>query len=146
MDTLITATLIDGNYQLAIQDATQNTMQIDLPVEQGGKGQGMRPMQTMLAALAGCSNVDVVSILQKQKQTLTDLQIRIAGQREQGKDLAVWETIHMVFEAKGDVDAAKLYRAVALSIEKYCSVAETLRRAGATISFEAIVNGIVYQP
>jgi putative redox protein len=56
---------------------------------------------------------------------------------------ALWEKIHLLFQLKGDVDPAKANRAVQLSMEKYCSVAETLRRAGAEISWEVMVNETV---
>jgi putative redox protein len=138
---LLTATRTHGDYGLTIEDATGNTMKADLPVDQGGLGQGMRPMQTVLAALIACSNVDVVSILQKQKQVLEAITITVDGQREQGVEPAVWKTISLRYLLTGDIEPAKAQRAVALSIEKYCSVAETLRRAGATIDFSIQLNG-----
>ena len=116
---------------------------MDIPVDQGGHGEGFRPMQTVLAALCGCSAVDVVSILKKQRQPLTNLVIRVDGERQKGVEPALWEQIRLVFELKGDVEPAKAKRAVELSMEKYCSVAETLRRAGATITFDIVVNEIL---
>jgi putative redox protein len=53
---------------------------------------------------------------------------------------ALWEKVHLLFQISGDVEPGKAARAVQLSIEKYCSVAETLRRAGAVISWEVMVN------
>ena len=139
---LLTAERTTPDYGMTITDATGNSMLIDIPAEQGGKGKGMRPMQTILAALCGCSAVDVVSILQKQQQEFTDLQILVDGEREHGKEPSVWQTVDLHFKLKGEIDAAKAYRAVQLSVEKYCSVAETLRRAGATISFKVFVNDV----
>jgi putative redox protein len=115
-------------------------MKIDVPVDQGGNGKGMRPMQTMLAALIGCSTVDVVMILKKQRQQYNSFKVSVAGEREKDTEPALWKTIHLVFELTGNVDNEKLKKAVTLSIEKYCSVAETLRRAGATITFDTNVN------
>ena len=139
---LLTAERTTPDYGMTITDATGNSMLIDIPAEQGGKGKGMRPMQTILAALCGCSAVDVVSILQKQKQEFTDLQILVDGEREHGKEPSVWQTVDLHFKLKGEIEAAKAYRAVQLSVEKYCSVAETFRRAGATISFKVFVNDV----
>jgi putative redox protein len=98
-------------------------------------------MQPVLAALCGCSGVDSVSILKKQRQTYTSLKILVDGEREQGKEPSLWKTIHIRFDFTGEVEPGKALRAAELSVTKYCSVAETLRRAGATITFDAVVNG-----
>jgi putative redox protein len=144
MDILLTAELVAPDFEFKITDATQNTMTIDIPVDQGGNGNGMRPMQTMLAALCGCSAVDIISILKKQKQVYDSFTITVGGEREKEKEPALWQKVHIVFTMTGTVEGAKLYRAAELSITKYCSVAETLRRAGAVISFEVKTNNITY--
>lgn len=143
---LITATNTHGDYGLTLTDATGNTMTIDIPVADGGTAKGMRPMQTVLAALIGCSSVDVVSILKKQRQEITSFKMEVDGNREAGKEPSLWETVHLKFILEGTIDAGKAYRAAELSINKYCSVAETLRRAGAAILFSVSVNGEVYKP
>jgi putative redox protein len=140
---LLQAQITEPDYGMTVTDAKGHTIKIDIPADQGGHGNGFRPMQTMLAALCGCSSVDVVSILKKQRQTLEDLIIKVDGERQHGVEPALWEKIHLLFQLKGDVDPAKANRAVQLSMEKYCSVAETLRRAGAEISWEVMVNETV---
>lgn len=130
-----------GEYGMTITDQKGNTMLIDIPPDQGGTGKGLRPMQTVLAALCGCSSADIVSILKKQRQDLTSLKILVDGEREHGKEPSLWRNLKVEFEMTGDLDPTKAFRAAELSINKYCSVAETLRRAGATISFKVIVNG-----
>ena len=137
---LLIAERTTPDYGMTITDATGNNMLIDIPISEGGTGKGMRPMQTLLAAFCGCSAVDVVSILKKQQQEITDLQILVDG--EHGKEPSLWQTVDLHFKLKGEIDRAKAYRAVQLSVEKYCSVAETLRRAGATISFKVFVNDV----
>lgn len=138
---LIHATLTKRDYGFTVKDANDHSMFIDIPEAQGGGGQGMRPMQTVLAALTGCSGVDVVSILKKQRQEYDSLEIKVDGEREAGKEPSLWSSIHISFELSGTVDPLKAYRAADLSINKYCSVAETLRRAGASITWSVIVNG-----
>lgn len=138
---LLDATRTHGDFGLTIKDATGNSMQIDIPVDQGGEGKGLRPMQTVLAALCGCSSVDIVSILKKQKQDVTGFTISVDGNREAGKEPSLWQNISLVFSLTGNIDEAKAYRAAELSVNKYCSVAETLRRAGAAITWKVIVNG-----
>jgi putative redox protein len=138
---IITATLSRSDFEFTVTDAQQHNMLIDIPVEQGGQGNGFRPMQTLLAALCGCSGVDVVSILKKQKQSFSGLSIFADGERNPAAQPSLWKTVHLRFDYVGAVSPTKAYRATALSINKYCSVAETLRMAGATISFEVRVNG-----
>lgn len=138
---LITARLAEKEYGLDVTDADGLTMRIDIPVSQGGNGSGFRPMQMLLSALCGCSAVDVISILKKQRQVLEDLTIEVDGQREEGKEPSLWKNIQLIFTITGEVDPLKAYKAVDLSMEKYCSVAETLRAAGAAINFSVIVNG-----
>lgn len=140
---LLQAKLTNPDYGLTITDAKGHTMKIDIPEDQGGHGDGLRPMQTVLAALCGCSAVDVVSILKKQRQPLTDLLIKVDGERQKGVEPALWEKVHLLFQITGDVEPGKAARAVQLSIDKYCSVAETLRRAGAVITYEVMVNETV---
>ncbi|MBI2729188.1 MAG: OsmC family protein [Sphingobacteriales bacterium] len=143
---LINAELTNRDFGFTIKDITgANQMNIDIPADQGGNGQGMRPMQTVLAALTGCSGVDVVMILKKQKQEYTSMKILVDGEREKGKEPSLWETVDVRFEFEGTVDPAKAYRAAELSINKYCSVAETLRRGGTKISFEVVVNGELFK-
>jgi putative redox protein len=143
---LITATNTHGDYGLTLTDVTGNTMMIDIPVNQGGTAKGLRPMQTVLAALIGCSSVDVVSILKKQKQQITSFKMEVDGNREEGKEPSLWQNIQLTFLLEGVLDAGKVFRAAELSINKYCSVAETLRKAGASITFTVVVNGEQYQP
>jgi putative redox protein len=143
---LITATNTHGDYGLTLTDATGNNMMIDIPVADGGTAKGMRPMQTVLAALIGCSSVDIVSILKKQKQQVTSLKIEVDGNRQAGKEPSLWENVQLHFFVEGDVEPGKAYRAAELSVNKYCSVAETLRRAGANISFTVTVNNQLYNP
>lgn len=98
---------------------------LDGPASLGGEDAGMRPMELFLVSLAGCSAMDVVMILDQQKQGLEDLDIEVEGTRADAIP-AVYERIHLRFLASGDVSPKKLARAVALSAEKYCSVSRML--------------------
>jgi|SRR5688572_20580839 len=138
---LMNAELTNPEYGFTVKDSKDHSLYIDITEEQGGKGEGFRPMQTVLAALCGCSGVDVISILKKQRQNYTSLKIFVDGEREPGKEPSLWKELQVRFELTGDIDPGKAYRAAELSITKYCSVAETLRRAGATITFTVLLNG-----
>jgi len=117
-------------------DETGQTITMDIPVDQGGHGNGVRPMQALLSALGGCSGVDIVMILKKQKETIEVLEMVINGERQVGKEPALWETVNIVFKLKGSMSQEKAEKACALSIDKYCSVAATLRAAGAVITWK----------
>ena len=132
----ITLKRIDNDYQFETIDQSGQTMSMDIPEDQGGHGKGVRPMQALLSALGGCSGVDVVMILKKQKETLDHYEMVISGERAVGKEPALWETIHIVFKLKGSMTKEKAEKACSLSIDKYCSVAATLRAAGAVITWE----------
>lgn len=135
----ITLKRIDHDYQFETIDEAGQSMTMDIPEDQGGHGNGVRPMQALLSALGGCSGVDVVMILKKQKETLDHYEMVISGERAVGKEPALWETIHVVFKLKGSMTKEKAEKACALSIDKYCSVAETLRAAGAVITWEVVI-------
>jgi len=126
---------IDQDYHFITSDEAGQTMTMDIPVDQGGHGNGVRPMQALLSALGGCSGVDIVMILKKQKETIENFEMIIDGERQLGKEPALWETIHIVFKLKGSMTQERAEKACALSIEKYCSVAATLRAAGAVITW-----------
>ena len=130
----------EGDFGFEATDAQGHVIKIDSSIENGGANFGARPMQLLLMALGGCSGIDVVSILKKQRQVIEGFRMNIKGEREQGKEPSLWTTIHIVFELSGQVDEEKAKRACTLSIDKYCSVAETLRRAGATITWEVKVT------
>ena len=106
----------------------------------GGHNSGIRPMQSILMGLGGCGGVDIITILKKQKQELTGFRMVIKGEREQGKEPALWKAVHIHFYFSGNVDADKAEKARALSLNKYCSVSATLRAAGCSISWDIAVN------
>ncbi len=126
---------IDEDYLFETTDEAGKTMVMDIPTDQGGHGGGVRPMQALLSAMGGCSGVDVVMILKKQKETIDQFEMVISGERAVGKEPALWETVNIVFKLKGSMSQEKAEKACALSIDKYCSVAATLRAAGAVITW-----------
>ena len=127
----------------ALFEGTNSTGQkclVDGPPDLGGQGEGVRPMEMVLLALAGCSALDVIHILEKQqKEPLADLDVTVRGLRADAVP-AVYTEIALHFEASGPVSLAKLERAVKLSMEKYCSVAHMLVKSATithTVSLKA---------
>lgn len=106
----------------------------------GGQGLGARPMELVLTGLGACSGIDVVGILKKQRETITGMTVTVEGEREVGKEPSLFRAVHVHFALQGPIDETKVARAVALSMEKYCSVARILERT-ATITWSHSVEG-----
>ena len=132
---------LEGDYHVVAVNDRGNIIHLDDGGAEGGLGAGFGPMQSLLAAFGGCSTIDVVSILKKQRQTLNDVKITVTAEREKDVTPSLYSEVHAHFKLFGNIDKDKAEKAVKLSVEKYCSVAETLRRAGAkvTCSFEVII-------
>ena len=91
------------------------TLRMDGPADMGAPGTSLRPMETVLAALAGCSGIDVVKILTQQREPLQGLTIEVDGTRKDAIP-AVFSDITVRFVIKGPVAENKARRAVALSL------------------------------
>lgn len=131
---------VEGEYGFEAKDANGHVVRLDTSPDNGGTNFGSRPMQLLLMGLGGCSGIDIVSILKKQRQTIEGFSMKIEGEREAGKEPSIWKNVTIVFELTGNIDPEKARRACELSMDKYCSVAETLRRAGAELKWEVRVN------
>ncbi len=115
---------------------------IDAGENIGGHNLGARPMELLLMGLGGCTGIDVVLVLKKQKQTIHNFQIRVSGEREtiEGTMKTPFKTINVQFEIEGEVDPNKALRAITMSMEKYCSATAQLE-ASAQISHSLLING-----
>ena len=112
---------IDGMQFLSISSGG-HPLVMDASPDGGGRGEGIGPMELMLHALAGCTGVDVVSILQKKRQPLKGLEIKVKGERRQEYPRVYSHVeIEYVFKGKG-LDPKAVEQAIKLSQEKYCSV------------------------
>lgn len=107
---------------------------MDGPEDHGGKNQGPRPMEMLLLGVGGCSAFDVVHILKKSRQDVTDCEAQLEATRVDEVP-AVFESIHIHFVVKGNkLKEAQVKRAVELSAEKYCSASIMLGKAGVAIT------------
>lgn len=131
---------VEGEYGFEAKDANGHVVRLDTSPDNGGINFGVRPMQMLLMGLGGCSGIDIVSILKKQRQTIDGFNMKIEGEREPGKEPSIWKNVTIIFELTGNIDPDKAKRACELSMDKYCSVAETLRRAGGDLKWEVRVN------
>ena len=130
---------LNDAFHLEAINEQGKTIHIDASPDIGGTNQGMRPMQLMLAALGGCSTIDIINILKKQKQPLRDIKITVTGEREKDEVPSLFVEVHAHFKLFGNLDLEKVQRAVSLGVDKYCSVAKTLSfKAKITHSFEIL--------
>ena len=136
---IITMERKTGDYGFEATDAYGHAVRMDTSPDHGGDNFGVRPMQMLLMGLAGCSAIDVISILKKQRQQVKDYKMVVKGEREAGKEPSLWKDIELEFHIYGDVDEDKAKRAVQLSMEKYCSVSATLTRGGTGITWNTFV-------
>ena len=120
-----------------------NIVDIDGADSIGGEGKGARPMQLLLMGLGGCSSMDVISILNKQKVVLTNYDVNIDAERDAENTPSLFTKIKVQFIFEGELsesDIKKIQRAVDLSMTKYCSVTKIMEKS-AEISYSSIVNG-----
>ena len=114
---------------------------MDLDTKAGGEDKGPRPKSLILAALSGCSGMDVVSILKKMKVTDYQFKMDIAAESTTEHPIT-YHTINVDFHFEGkELSQDKIYRAVELSTTKYCGVMAMLRKA-AQINVKVYVNGL----
>lgn len=105
-----------------------------------GDGTAAGPMQAILMAIAGCSTIDVIMILEKMRQGVTNVKVEVDGKRRE-EIPRTYTNVHLHFKIYGEVKDKKAEQAVALSIEKYCSVSKMIEKsAEITTSYEIIAE------
>ena len=116
-----------------------HTMVIDATAEGGGENLGPRPKPLMLVALAGCTGMDVVSILKKMRVEVESFSVKVIAEMTE-EHPKLFTGMHVVYEFKGkELPMDKLVKAVSLSDEKYCGVSATLKQ-GLKITHEIVVT------
>ena len=102
---------------------------MDANVESGGEDSGARPMELLLVGLTGCTGMDVVSLLRKMRVPFTGLELNVSADKSE-EHPSVFTAIRLEYVVRGqDIDPEKVNKAVALSMERYCSVSAMLRKA-----------------
>lgn len=135
----IEITRLNNAFHMEAVNEQGRSVHLDASPDIGGSNMGMRPMQLVLTALGGCSAIDIINILKKQRQPLHDIKITVTGEREPDAVPSLFRKAHVHFQLFGPLDAEKAEKAVSLSVEKYCSVAKTLEpTATVSYSFEII--------
>lgn len=116
---------LDGLQFVGINERTSAVVMDGLP-DVGGEGVGIKPTELLLISLAGCTAMDVISIMKKKRQDVREFTIEIEGDQRDDFPKSFKE-IRIVYRIKGEgIDEEALKRAIELSEEKYCSVRSTM--------------------
>jgi putative redox protein len=130
---------LDDAFHFEAKGMSGVPVQIDAAENIGGHNAGSRPMELLLMGLGGCTAIDVLLIMKKQRQVVEDLKISISGEREkiEGTEMSPFRKINIHFKFKGNLSEDKAHKAIVMSMEKYCSAtAQFNARAEITHSFE----------
>ena len=124
---------VDGVMFLG-ESGSGHSVVMDGPEDHGGRNMGVRPMEMLLLGMGGCASFDVMSMLKKSRQEVTDCRCELDAERADAVP-AVFTKIHLHFIVSGkNLKEAHVKRAVELSAEKYCSASIMMEAAGVEVS------------
>ncbi len=114
---------VDDAFHFEAKGSSGNIVHIDAAENIGGTNSGSRPMELLLMGLGGCTAIDVILILKKQRQQIDSLKINLSGKRVkiEGTEMTPFRKINIHFSFEGQVSQEKAEKAILLSMEKYCS-------------------------
>lgn len=137
---------LDQDFHFEATGSSPVSVHIDAAEGIGGHNAGARPMELLLMGLGGCTAIDVILILKKQRQIIEDFQIRVQGDREkiEGTEKTPFRHIKIQFELKGEIDGNKALRAIQLSMDKYCSATAQLEPSS-KITHSLLLNGETFE-
>lgn len=141
----ITLNRVNDNFHFQLKNERGHIVDVDSRAEYGGSDLGASPMELVLMGVAGCSSIDMISILKKQRQEITSFKAEVEGERVQVGEAKPFKNINLVFFIEGPIDPEKALRAAKLSFEKYCSVSKTLDTT-VTIKYKVILNDSTLAP
>ena len=128
------------NMSFVGESASGHSVVMDGPPEAGGRDLGIRPMEMLLLGLGGCSSFDVVAMLTKGRQDITNCEVEINAKRADSIP-KVFTEIHLHFIIEGNnLNETKVARAINLSAEKYCSASIMLAETATITHDYAIIQ------
>lgn len=131
---------INDDYLFEATNSNGMSVRLDNKSKKMGQVQGVSPMELLLMGVAGCSSIDIVAILNKQKINPRGLKMEVQGHRDENQVPALFYQIDINIYLEGDFSAEKAKRAAQLSFDKYCSVSKTLEPT-AKINHKVVLNG-----
>ena len=132
---------INEDYLFEVTNSNGMSIHLDNKSKTTGQVKGISPMELLLMGVAGCSSIDIVAILNKQKINPKLLKMDVKGHRNENDVPALFYQIDIDIYLEGDFSPEKAKRAADLSFEKYCSVSKTLEPT-AKITYKVFLNGI----
>lgn len=129
------------NFHFELKNERGHIVNVDSRPEFGGDDKGPSPMELVLMGVAGCSSIDMIAILKKQRQEITSFKADVEGERVQVGEAKPFKEITVVFSLEGKINEEKAARAAQLSFDKYCSVSKTIEPT-ATIHYKVILNNV----
>ncbi len=139
----ITLNRINDDYLFECKNSRGQNILLD-NTSANEHSEGVSPMEAVLMAVAGCSGIDMVSILKKQRQKIQNFSAEVEGERIQVDEAKPFKSIIVKFFLEGDIDPKKALKAAELSFEKYCSVSKTLE-PNVSVSYQVTVNSELVQ-
>ncbi|WAA11857.1 OsmC family protein [Fervidibacillus halotolerans] len=127
-----------GNMAFSAQVPSGHEIILDASKEVGGEDKGPRPGELVLAAVSGCTGIDIISIMKKMRLNPTSFHMELEGERAE-EHPKKFTRIHIHYALEGDLPEDKVVRAIKLSKNKYCSVSHSLK---AEIVATYSINGI----
>lgn len=129
-------TVWQGKMKFESANEEDLTVVMDAKKAAGGEGQGQSPKKLVLSGLAGCTGMDVISILEKMRAMPESFHIEVKAELTE-EHPKIFKKIHIKYIVKGDVPEDKLEKAIKLSQERYCGVSEMLRKS-AELTYEYV--------
>jgi len=124
-----------------VGEAGEHRVDLDVPAEYGG-GAGPQPMQLLLLSLAGCTAMDVLSILRKKRQPVAGLRVEASGRQAEAPP-RVFDRVEVVYKVRGEgVDPEAVERAVELSRDRYCPAIATVRPQAKVVTRYEVEKGV----
>jgi putative redox protein len=136
-----TVKLIDNMQFVATADSGHAVI-MDAPPNVGGNNTGSKPSELLLMGFGGCSGMDVISILRKKKQDVTNFEMNVTGDTSESHPKSFTD-IHIEYVVTGrNISEDAVKRAIGLSLDKYCTVGTTIGKAAKiTHSFKIVQEG-----
>jgi putative redox protein len=135
----VTLNRVNDNFHFELKNERGHIVNVDSRPEFGGNDMGPSPMELILMGVAGCSAIDMISILKKQRQEITSFKAEVEGERVQAGEAKPFKDIHVVFYLEGSIVPEKASKAAQLSFDKYCSVSKTLE-PNVTVHYKVVLN------
>jgi putative redox protein len=128
----------NGKLSFSGETPSGHDIKMDAAAESGGENTGARPTEMLLHAVAGCTGIDIIMILEKMRLTPASFEMKVEGKRAEDHPKRFTD-IHIHYILEGDLPEEKVARAIRLSKDTYCSVSHSL---SAIITFSYSINGV----